>query len=104
MSKPLPIIELPLDWDEGNLSHAQGHGVSRDEIEQVVRNMPEVRQSRRKGVPIVDHYLLVGVTDAGRRVTVVVVYPVTRRRDWGKYELEIGRPITAYDTPKRGSS
>ncbi|MDA0632976.1 hypothetical protein OUY22_06055 [Nonomuraea sp. MCN248] len=79
MSKPLPFVELPLDWDEGNLSHAQGHGVSRDEIEQVVRNMPEVRQSRtRDGEPILDHYLLTGVTDAGRRVTVVILYPITK--------------------------
>jgi hypothetical protein len=105
MSKPLPLVELPLDWDEGNLGHAQRHGVSRDEIEQVVRNMPETRQSRsRDGEPIADHYLLIGVTDAGRRLTVVVLYPITRKRDWGTYELEIARPITAYETSGKGSS
>ncbi|WP_433373947.1 hypothetical protein [Streptosporangium sp. CA-115845] len=43
-----------------------------------------------------------GVTDAGRCVTVVVLYPVARKRDWGVYELEIARPVTAYDTPKKG--
>ncbi|GAA1008157.1 hypothetical protein Aple_071080 [Acrocarpospora pleiomorpha] len=100
MSKPYPIIELPLDWDEANLGHAQRHGVTREEIEQVVRNEPDVYQSRKNGEPIPDHYLLVGVTDAGRRVTVVVLYPVTKIRDWGEYEMEIARPITAYDTPK----
>ncbi|GAA0393987.1 hypothetical protein Acor_66600 [Acrocarpospora corrugata] len=101
MSKPYPIVELPLDWDEANLDHAQRHGVTRDEIEQVVRNEPDVQQSRnRDGEAIPDHYLLVGSTDEGRRVTVVVLYPVTKLRDWGEYELEIARPITAYDTPK----
>ncbi|MET8007009.1 hypothetical protein [Nonomuraea glycinis] len=104
MSKPLPLVELPLDWDEGTLSHALRHGVSRDEIEQVVRNLPEMRQSRKNGEHIPDHYLLVGVTDAGRRVTVVILYPVTKRRDWGTYELEIARPVTAYDTPRKGPS
>ncbi|MFC4533288.1 hypothetical protein [Sphaerisporangium dianthi] len=103
MSKPLPLIELPLDWDDWNIDHAQRHGISREEIEQVVRNMPDVRQSHRDGEPILDHYLLVGVTDAGRRVTVVVLYPVTKKRDWGVHELEIARPVAAYDTPKRGS-
>ncbi|MFG1861920.1 hypothetical protein [Microbispora bryophytorum] len=102
MRKSLPIIELPLYWDEANLTHAQGHGVSHDEIEQVVRNGPEVRQARRNGEAVLDHYLLVGVTDAGRRVTVVILYPVTLQRDWGPYEMEMARPITAYDTPKRG--
>jgi hypothetical protein len=77
MSKPLPIIELPLNWDEANLAHAQRHGVSRQEIEQVVRNIPEVRQARRNGEAIADHYLLVFVTDADRRITLVVLYPVT---------------------------
>ncbi|MER6828534.1 hypothetical protein ABT352_21325 [Streptosporangium sp. NPDC000563] len=102
MSKPLPIIELPLDWDESNIDHAQRHGISREEIEQVVRNLPDVRQSRRGGKPVPDYYLLEGVTDAGRRVTVIVLYPVTRKRDWGVYELEIARPVTAYDTPRKG--
>ncbi|MEO3854205.1 hypothetical protein [Acrocarpospora sp. B8E8] len=100
MGKPYPIIELPLDWDEANLDHAQRHGVTREEIEQVVRNEPDVYQSRKNGEPILDHYLLEGVTDAGRRVTVVALYPVTKIRDWGEYEMEIARPITAYDTPK----
>ena len=102
MTRSRPIIELPLDWDEANLDHAQRHGVTRDEIEQVVRNGPAVYQSRdRSGAPIADHYLLDGATDAGRRVTVVVLYPVTKLRDWGEYELEVARPITAYDTSGR---
>jgi hypothetical protein len=61
----------------GEHHHAQRHSVSRQEIEQVVRNFPEVCQARRNGVAIVDHYLLVGVTDADRRITVVVLYPIT---------------------------
>ncbi|MFG2021979.1 hypothetical protein [Actinomadura geliboluensis] len=102
MAKPLPIIELPLEWDEGNLVHAQAHGVKKEEIEQVVRNGHDLLQSRLKdGTPVPDHYLLVGATDEGRAVTVVIKYPVTLKREWGVQELEMARPITAYETPKR---
>ncbi|TDD83587.1 hypothetical protein E1293_14300 [Actinomadura darangshiensis] len=103
MAKSLPTIELPLEWDEGNLVHAQAHGVKKEEIEQVVRNDHDLLQSRMKdGTPVPDHYLLVGETDEGKAITVVIKYPVTLERDLGTQELEMARPITAYDTPRKG--
>lgn len=42
-----------------------------------------------------DRYLLHGTTDGGRRITVVI--KVTVRRAWGKQELDLARPITAYE-------
>ena len=40
-------------------------------------------------------YMLHGTTDGGGRITVVI--KVTVRRAWGKQELDLARPITAYE-------
>jgi uncharacterized DUF497 family protein len=93
-----PTIELPLEWDDVNRDHAQRHGVTEDEINQAVRNPHEIFATYKDdGSRHEDRYLLHGTTDGGRRITVVIKYPVTIRRAWGKQELDLARPITAYE-------
>lgn len=77
-------------WDleddlEGNLHHIAEHGVTRDEVEQVLRNPTGVESSRSSGRPIA-----FGETDTGRLIAVIyqqisddTVYPVTA------YEVEL---------------
>ena len=76
-------------WDleddrEGNLWHIAEHGVTPDEVEQILRNPIGIEQSRSSGHPIA-----FGETDAGRLIAVIfeeisddTVYPVTA------YEVE----------------
>jgi len=37
------------------------------------------------------------VADSGRRIFVVIKYPVTIHRAWGEQDLDLARPITAYE-------
>jgi hypothetical protein len=37
------------DWDEHNLAHATAHGVSADEIDQVIANGPVYRRNKGAG-------------------------------------------------------
>jgi uncharacterized protein (DUF1778 family) len=39
-----------IEWDDGNLSHATKHGISADEIDQVIANGPEYRRNKRGSV------------------------------------------------------
>ncbi|GAA1568158.1 hypothetical protein GCM10009678_58740 [Actinomadura kijaniata] len=94
-------FELPLDWDEANVWHSGGHGVSRAEVEQAARNEHKIF-SLPDSAPGEDRYLLRGVTDGGRGIVVVFAYPVFVRREWGVQELDMARPITAYDDPGKG--
>ncbi|RAY15614.1 hypothetical protein DPM19_07415 [Actinomadura craniellae] len=93
-----PLIELPLEWDDANRDHAQRHGVTEEEINQAIGNPHEIAPARRNdGTELEARYLVHGTTDAGRRITVVIKYPVTLRREWGELELDLARPITAYE-------
>jgi uncharacterized DUF497 family protein len=77
-------------WDleddlDGNLHHIAEHGVTGDEVEQVLRNPIAVESSRSSGRPIA-----FGQTDTGRLIAVIyeeisddTVYPVTA------YEVEL---------------
>jgi uncharacterized DUF497 family protein len=77
-------------WDleddlDGNLHHIAEHGVTRDEVEQVLRNPIAVESSRSSGRPIA-----FGETDTGRLIAVIyegisddTAYPVTA------YEVEL---------------
>jgi uncharacterized DUF497 family protein len=77
-------------WDleddlEGNLHHIAEHGVTRDEVEQVLRNPIAVESSRSSGRPIA-----FGETDTGRLIAAIyeeisddTVYPETA------YEVEL---------------
>jgi uncharacterized DUF497 family protein len=74
-----------IDWDDANLGHATRHGVSFDEINQVLMSDPEYRTNAqgRSG-----DYVATGKTAGGRTVSVVVAWaPRTRTV----------RPITAWE-------
>jgi uncharacterized DUF497 family protein len=74
-----------IEWDEGNREHATRHGISVEEITQVLLSNPTIRRNRkgRSG----DYYAF-GTTDGGRRIVVVVAWDPARR---------ILRPITAWE-------
>lgn len=73
------------EWDEHNLSHATAHGVSAEEIDQVVANGPVYRRNKRGRAA---DYLAIGTTDGGRNVVVAVEWRAATRRV---------RPITAWE-------
>lgn len=73
------------EWDEGNLAHATAHGISADEIDQVIANGPAYRRNKRGRSA---DYLAFGITDGGRRVVVAVEWRQATRRI---------RPITAWE-------
>jgi uncharacterized DUF497 family protein len=74
-----------IEWDDENRGHATRHGVTVDEITQVLLKEPTMRRNRkgRSG----DYYAF-GVTDGGRRIVVVVAWDPGRR---------VVRPITAWE-------
>ena len=80
-------------WDldddpEGNVQHCADHGVTKEEVEEVLENATDVDISRSSGRPVV-----FGDTSTGRHLMVV-------------YE-EIDRltvyPVTAFEVPRRHS-
>ncbi len=76
-------------WDldddpEGNVQHIAEHGITKDEVEQVLENPEGIESSRSSGRPIA-----FGETSTGRIIAVVyeeidqdTVYPITA------YEME----------------
>lgn len=74
-----------IEWDEQNCEHATRHGVSVEEITQVVLGEPVVRRNRkgRSG-----DYFMYGRTRGGRRIVVVIAWDPARRAI---------RPITAWE-------
>ncbi len=76
-------------WDldddpEGNVQHIAEHGITKDEVEQVLENPEGIESSRSSGRPIA-----FGETSTGRIIAVVyeeidqdTVYPITA------YEVE----------------
>ncbi len=78
-------------WDmdadpDGNVHHCAEHGITKEEVEQVLQNFTDVDFSRSSGRPVV-----FGDTVAGRHI--MVVY---ERVDAGTVY-----PITAYEVPRR---
>ncbi|XVV09619.1 hypothetical protein ACQP2X_32845 [Actinoplanes sp. CA-131856] len=74
-----------IEWDEQNLEHATRHGVSADEIDQVLTGGPEYNRNKkgRSG-----DLLATGLTRGGRAVVVVV--------EWRPADAVV-RPITAWE-------
>lgn len=74
-----------IEWDDGNESELAAHGIYPNEVEQLWRNGPTVLPNRkdRSG-----DFKLVGRTDGGRSLSVIVNYNSTRR---------CLRPITGWD-------
>lgn len=74
-----------IEWDDGNMTHATGHGVSMEEITQVIASGPTYRQNRRGRSA---DLLAFGLTDGGRAIVVAVAWDAATRTI---------RPITAWE-------
>jgi uncharacterized DUF497 family protein len=74
-----------IEWDDSNLIHATRHGISAEEIDQVIANGPLYRRNKRGRSA---DYLACGTTDGGRSVVIAVEWQATTRRV---------RPITAWE-------
>ena len=74
------------DDDSGNVQQCARHGVSKDEVEEVLQNVTGTSVSRSSGCPV-----LFGDTLAGRHL--IVVYKVLPGNGID--------PVTAYDVPRR---
>jgi hypothetical protein len=85
MEVPGVIAPEDIEWDDANRGHATRHGLTTEEITQALLNNPTMRRNRKGRAG--DYYVL-GATDGGRRITVVVA------RDSGRRVLG---PITAWE-------
>jgi hypothetical protein len=65
-----------VEWDDVNTVHATAHGVSAEEIEQVIANGPTYRRNKRGRA---GDLLAVGTTDGSRRLVVAVAWDAARR-------------------------
>jgi hypothetical protein len=72
------------DDPDGNFQHIGEHGVTREEVGEVLVNPVAVDSSRSSGFPIA-----FGFTSAGRFLVVV----------FEEVDAETAYPITAYDVP-----
>lgn len=82
---------LSIIWDmdddpDGNVQHCAQHGVTKEEVEEVLQNPADADTSRSSGRPVV-----FGDTSTGRHL--IVVYE--------EDDADTVYPITAYDVPKR---
>lgn len=85
----MPFLTIVWDLDDdpsGNVRHCAGHGVTKQEVEQVLLNPQDTDESRSSGFPVV-----FGDTTAGRHL--IVVYE--------EIDTDTAYPITAYDVPRR---
>jgi len=62
---------VDFDWDEGNAEKNEKHGVSRREIERIFLNRPLLVTPDPLHSQMEDRFAALGVTDEGRRLTVV---------------------------------
>ncbi len=84
---PIDAILWDLDDDpDGNVQHCAEHGVTKDEVEEVLQNAEDADISRSSGRPVV-----FGDTSAGRHLMVV----------YEEIEPDTVYPITAYEVPRR---
>ena len=83
------ILWDPDDDPDGNAHHCAGHGVTKEEVEEVLQHSTDVDISRSTGRPVV-----FGDTSAGRRLMVV----------YEKIDVDTIYPVTAYDVPRRQGS
>jgi uncharacterized DUF497 family protein len=81
-------------WDlnddpEGNVQHCAEHGITQEEVEEVLENATDADTSRSTGRPVA-----FGDTHAGRHV--IVVYEII--------DADTVYPISAYEVPRRHRS
>jgi uncharacterized DUF497 family protein len=78
-------------WDldddpDGNVQHCADHGVTKEEVEEVLENAMDADVSRSTGRPVV-----FGDTSSGRHLMVV----------YERVDAVTVYPITAYEAPRR---
>lgn len=84
---PAVLIWWDLEDDpEGNVNHIAEHGVTQEEVEEVLRNPTDRDKSRTTGYPVV-----FGVTSSGRHIIVV----------FEEIDADTVYPITAFEVPPR---
>ena len=76
------------DDPEGNVQHCAQHGVSKEEVEEVLENATDADVSQSSGRPVV-----FGDTSTGRHL--IVVYE--------EIDEETVYPVTAYDVSERNA-
>ena len=84
-----PIAIYYLEFDDENISHVSGHGITPEEIEQVTGNA--FVTARNPSGPE-NRIFMIGFTDGGRALTVVL--EATR-------DDVVWRPITGWDSTSR---
>jgi uncharacterized DUF497 family protein len=84
---PYDAIIWDLDDDpDGNVEHCAEHGVSKEEVEEVLQNATDADTSRSSGRPVV-----FGDTTAGRHLMVV----------YEEADEDTIYPVTAFEVPRR---
>ena len=84
---PIDTIIWDLDDDpNGNVQHCAEHGITTNEIEEVLLNATDREVSHSSGRPVV-----FGDTSTGRQIMVV----------YEEVDADTVYPITAYEVPKR---
>ena len=87
---PYSGIIWDLDDDpEGNVQHCADHGVSKEEVEEVLQNATDADVSRSSNRPVV-----FGDTSSGRHLMVV----------YDEVDENTVYPVTAYEVPRRRQS
>lgn len=84
---PPTTVLWDLDDDpDGNVRHCADHGVSKEEVEDVLERPTDVDVSRTSGFPVA-----FGDTRTGRHLMVV----------YERVDADTAYPITAYEVPRR---
>jgi uncharacterized DUF497 family protein len=82
----IAILWDPEDDPEGNVRHCADHGVSKEEVEEVLENPTDGDVSRTSGRPVV-----FGDTSNGRHLMIV----------YEEVDISTVYPITAFEVPRR---
>ncbi len=84
---PYRAILWDMDDDpDGNVQHCLEHGITKEEVDEVLQHPTDADVSRSSGRPVV-----FGDTDAGRHLMVV----------YETIDEDTVYPITAYEVPRR---
>jgi hypothetical protein len=84
---PFDAIIWDLDDDpDGNVQHCSGHGVTKEEVEEVFQYATDADISHSSGRPVI-----FGDTAAGRHLMIV----------YEEIDADTVYPITAYDVPRK---
>jgi len=85
----MPYLGIIWDLDDdpdGNVQHCADHGVSTEEVEEVLENATDADISRSSGRPVV-----FGNTSSGRHLMVV----------FEEVDEDTAYPVTAYEVPPK---